>query len=553
MPGTYTSSIFLAIAVVLAGAGIGAGQPSTSPSLIIVNARVFTGAAAAPWADALTIVGERIGAVGTTADLRKLAGPSTRVIDAAGKVVIPGVNDAHVHIDELPPGTPLDGPPAVQQDPDLAAVLSRLKAAIAKTPKGGWIHGDFGERVLDDPRATRFTLDEIAPDHLVALTAWTGHGSLFNTAALRRLGVSDEEPDPPGGVFVRVAGTRKISGLVHEYADYILRRRLTTIPDEKAQVEALRRFGGAAVAFGITSVQWMLTSLPIADAARIAAAADLPLRVRLIDFPMAGMAAWRRPGGRSLKESPRVAISGTKWILDGTPVERLMFLRQPYADRASTRGTMNFPPEQVVGFLRNAQAAREQPMFHAVGDAAIDAVLAALERTGGASWQPRRPRLEHGDMLEPSQFDRARSSGVVLVQNPSHFMLPDVMQRRLGDRTRRVTMMKSMTAGTVPVALGSDGPLNPFLNIMFAVTNANNPGEAMTREQALGGYTYGSAFAEFQETQKGRISPGMLADLAMLSQDIFAVPADALPATSSVLTVVGGRIVHERKSTVEFK
>jgi predicted amidohydrolase YtcJ len=111
----------------------------------------------------------------------------------------------------------------------------------------------------------------------------------------------------------------------------------------------------------------------------------------------------------------------------------------------------------------------------------------------------------------------------------------------------RMTMMKSMIAAGVPVALGSDGPMNPYLNVMFASINANNPAEAMTREQAITAYTVGSARAEMTENQKGTIAPGMLADLAMLSQDIFTVPPDALPTTISVLTLVGGRVVHERK------
>jgi predicted amidohydrolase YtcJ len=121
------------------------------------------------------------------------------------------------------------------------------------------------------------------------------------------------------------------------------------------------------------------------------------------------------------------------------------------------------------------------------------------------------------------------------------------MRQRLDERVARLSMMKSTIAAGIPVALGSDGPLNPYLNLMFATIDANNPPEAMTREQAVRAYTSGSAFAELQETQKGSIAPGMLADLAMLSQDIFAVPVDALPATVSLLTVVGGRVVHERK------
>lgn len=150
-------------------------------------------------------------------------------------------------------------------------------------------------------------------------------------------------------------------------------------------------------------------------------------------------------------------------------------------------------------------------------------------------------------MLEPAHFARAKRLGVIIVQNPSHFMLADVMRARLDARSTRVTMMKSMIAAGVGVALGSDGPINPYLNVMFASVNANNPTEAMTREQAISAYTLGSARSEMMEAQKGMLASGMAADLAILSQNIFTVPARALPQTVSVLTLVGGRVVYERR------
>ena len=250
--------------------------------------------------------------------------------------------------------------------------------------------------------------------------------------------------------------------------------------------------------------------------------------------------ALKRPSGL-------LTASGTKWILDGTPIERLMFLREPYTDSPSIRGRLNCPEEDIRLFLQRALAAREQPMFHAVGDAAIDTVLAGLEATGGEKWIPLRPRLEHGDMLEPAQIDRARRLGVVLVQNPAHFMTAPVMKARLGERTGRTAVVKTIIKAGLPFALGSDGPMNPYLNMMFAAIHPTNPAEGLTIEESLAAYTRGSAFAEFAEKQKGTIAAGMLADLAMLSQDIFTVAPPELPKTMSVLTIVGGRIVHEVK------
>ena len=535
----------LGLATCVLTAAIAVHARQAVPDLVVVNARVYTGVPSVPWAEALSIRGDRIAEVGTSDVIRKQSGAATRVIDARGRLVIPGINDAHVHVGGRPEFTALGGPPAFEQDPSLDEVMERIKTAATEAPPGGWLVGEIGAKILDDPRATRELLDPITGDRPLLLASWHGHGALLNTAALRLLKVGDQEPDPPGGFFVRKTDGRTITGLAHEYADYILRRRFNLLGTSDAQINALRAFTAEAASFGITSAQIMSTSAPVADAARWMSEAKTPIRVRLIDFPVTSMPSWKTPGAR--RTDGLLTVSGTKWILDGTPIERLMFTRDPYSDSPSLRGRLNFPAEDLQLFLQRALAAGEQPMFHAVGDAAIDTLLAALESTGGEKWAPLRPRLEHGDMLEPSHFDRARRLGIVLVQNPAHFMTAPLIQLRLGERIARTDVVKTIIAAGVPFALGSDGPINPYLNMMFAAMNPTNRAEALTLEQALAAYTRGAAFAEFAEGQKGTIAPGMLADLAMLSQDIFKVPPPELPKTTSLLTIVAGRIVHEVK------
>jgi predicted amidohydrolase YtcJ/endonuclease/exonuclease/phosphatase family metal-dependent hydrolase len=536
MPMRFLASVLLAFALT---------APSTSqqPDLAIVNARVFTGDAAQPWAEAISIRTNRIEAVGTTAAIK--AAGAARVIDAGGRLLIPGINDAHTHPGAAPEMTALEGPPAIEHDPTLDEILARIRKAVAVSPPGKWIAGEIGAAVLDDPRATRAALDPLTPDRPLKLYSWTGHGVIFNTAALRALGVADTEADPPGGWFARADG--RLTGLAHEYADYHLARRLSMLPDRAAQVKALQAFGAEAARFGITSVQAMLTAMPASDAASIAQSANLPVRMRLIDFPLTAMKDWRAPAARTVKvSSPVVTVSGTKWIVDGTPIERLALLRAPYADAPRVTGRANVTGVDLREFLRRAYDAKEQPLLHAVGDGAIALALDSLQDTGGARWLTLRPRIEHGDMLQAADFARAARMGVTLVQNPSHFTIPAALRQRLGaERAARVDLVKDAIAAGVPFALGSDGPLNPFLNIMFAVTNPANPGQALTVEQALSAYTKGSAFAEMAERQKGTIAAGMLADVALLSQDIFNVPVADLPRTASLLTIVNGRIVHE--------
>jgi predicted amidohydrolase YtcJ len=186
-------------------------------------------------------------------------------------------------------------------------------------------------------------------------------------------------------------------------------------------------------------------------------------------------------------------------------------------------------------------------MFHVVGDSAIALVLNALASTGSASiWRGTRVRLEHGDGLTPDQFDRARRLGVIVVQNPTHLDLGGLLAERYDPAfLANFQPLRSLVEAGIALALGGDGIFNPFLNIMAAVTHAHRPAEALTREQAVVAYTRGSAFAEFAEHEKGTLEPGMLADLAVLSHDIFAVPLAVLPATTSVLTVIGGRVVWD--------
>ena len=515
------------------------------PDLVLVNGRIFTGASAQSSAEALAITGERISAVGSSEAVRATAGSATRVIDLHGQRVIPGLNDAHTHPGAQPRMEELRGPSVIEHDPTLPEVLERIKAAVARAPRDGWISGEIGGAVLDDPGATRFAIDAVSADHPVILVAWTGHGTLFNTAALRRLGVRDDEADPLGGSFRRMPGTTTLSGFAHEYAELRLRRQLVdTVTDDEHRA-AFAAFTKEAAGLGITTVQAMMSMVSVERASTLLASATLPIRLRLIDFPLGPEPSPPVPA----RPAGRLTITGTKLVLDGTPVERGMWLRESYADW-DTRGRANFAPEQLRRFLQRARDAGAQPMVHAAGDAAIDAVLDALERTGGEAWRALRPRIEHGDLLGPDQYERARRLGVVVVQNPSHFMIPDVIDIRFrGDTRKRTATVKSLVAAGIPFALGSDGPLNPFLNMMFATINAIQPSEALTLEQALRAYTAGAAFAEGQESTKGTLEVGKLADLAVLSQDIFEVPPAALPGTTSVLTIVGGRIVHEQNSS----
>ena len=535
-------------AIALAALALGACERGRSgpPDLILTGGRIFTADSERPWAEALALRGDRIVAVGSTDSVRRLAGPRTRALDLGGRTVIPGLNDAHAH-----PGPELRGTriAAATGDPALLEVVRALAAASRVRPRGTWLLATVGERVLDDPRTNRFFLDSIVPDHPVVLESWSGHMAILNSATLGTLGIGHDTPDPPGGRYGRAPGSGVLDGRLTEYAWWNARRRLSSsVPDSASRAD-LRRYADAAARFGITTVQDMNSALTTARAVALLRTADVAIRWRVIRFPMT------RPGGRDVADaraagpSPggMLRVSGVKYILDGTPVERGAAMRRPYADRPGWSGEVDFPPETLQAIIRETLASREQLLVHAVGDSAIAVLLRLLSGAAPEStWHALRPRIEHGDFLTADLLPSARRLGVVVVQNPAHFTIPDLIRRRYGPGLAGAAQpLRSLLTAGVPIALGSDGPMNPYLNLMFAVTHPVNPAEALTREQAVLAYTRGSAYAEFAEREKGMLTPGMLADLAVLSQDIFAVPLGELSKTESVLTLVGGKVAYD--------
>jgi predicted amidohydrolase YtcJ len=275
------------------------------------------------------------------------------------------------------------------------------------------------------------------------------------------------------------------------------------------------------------------------------------VRMRLIRWPATDQQ------GRDVKEGldlplhppgmPLVTVSGTKWVLDGTPLERGMAVRGEYRDRPGWSGALNFPESEIVAMLRETVARNDQSLLHAPGDKTIDAVFKAMIAADPVEshWAARRVRLEHGDGLFLDLVPLAKKLGVVVVQNPTHFdpgMNPVIA--RFGPMSPYCPL-RSLVATDIPLAIGSDGPMNPGLNIMFAITHPLSPSEAITPQQAVTAYTRGSAYAEFADKEKGTLAPGMLADLAVLSQDIFKASPGDLPKTSSVLTLVDGKIIYD--------
>ncbi len=545
MPMTSMRRAFLLTALLAPAYAL--GQPA--PSIVVHNGRIFTADAEGPWAEALAISGEEIVSVGSNDDVLRLVGDGTRVIDAAGRLVIPGLNDAHVHAGAWPETISLELGEGPMPDPSWVDVLAAVSSAAADASEGMQLHGTIGSAVLDDPAATRQALDAVAGGHPVFLWGWTGHGMVFNTPALELVGFTLDTPDMPGGMFRRDNGV--LTGRVDEYGGVAAARRLAEDEGHDATVAAYRRLSDRALRYGMTTVQLMSTGASLPNALSGLRDASTPLRWSIYHWPMPAedvSEGWAEPpsGATGI---PRVSVAGVKWMLDGTPVERGAAMRRPYADRPEWTGVLNFSPADIRRILEAALARGEQPAFHVSGDSAVALLLRTMADIAPADrWRGLRVRLEHGDGLAPDLFPLAADLGVVHIQNPLHLALPAVMGARMGERLAGYQLLRSVGDAGIALALGSDAGgsgFNPFLNMMLAVAHPTHPDEGLTPEGALAAYTRGAAHAERAESRKGMLRAGMQADVAILSQDILSIPPDQWPATESVLTIVGGEVAYE--------
>jgi predicted amidohydrolase YtcJ len=546
----------LATLAVGAATLLAAGAAPAADRTIFYNGKIFTADPAKPWAQALAVKGKEIEAVGSDAEILPTAGKKAQLVDLKGRTVVPGINDAHVHA--LPtPGVYVNAPDFIPfgPGPALADVLSILDGATAAYPAGTWLIVRVGTAITDDPTVTRFALDAHSPNHPVKLEVWTGHGTYLNTNALQTLGISDTEPDPFGGSFERVPGSQTITGVAHEYAEYRIRRRMfASMPDEQAVGFYKQYFANEALRLGFTSIQDMAIGISHERILKILKAADMPIRVRAICFPM-NVDEPCKFSDEGLDAYPRIKASGTKWISDGTPIERLSFLNEPYADAPGHFGTFNLggnPLEKILFRGLLGVPRKHQMLFHSVGDGAIDRILDALENTGGEEvWEDRRTRIEHGDLLLPENYQRAAELGVVVVQNPTHLSLGPIFDQRFTPALLpQIQPLRSLLTHGIPVALGTDSighVSSPWLDIFLAMVHPDQPSEAISLSDALRAYTMGSAYAEFEENKKGSLTPGKFADFAVLSQDVFSLSGFAfynLPNTVSLLTVVDGQTAY---------
>ncbi|HLW88165.1 MAG TPA: amidohydrolase [Terriglobales bacterium] len=548
----------LAACVVWTCAAMAQSRPVAD--MIITHANIWTVDEAHPRAQAVAVFGDRIIAVGTNEEVVSLRGPKTRMIDAGGKLLLPGFNDAHLHF--VSGGMQLDSV-QLNDATSLDEFVRRIAERAKKTPKGEWIQGgDWDEtKWPGSVLPTKELIDPVTPDNPVFLSRYDGHSSLANSVALKLAGVTAQTPDPPGGAIVRDAQGNP-TGDFKDAANDLVAKVIPPFSHDQI-VRAVKRALQHAASLGVTSVQNMDPEYAdIAVFAQLSQAGELTARIYAAPL-ITQVDDQVRIGIRHAFGGPYLRIGAVKAFADGSLGSRTAYFFEPFLDQPDNHGLLA-DEMQPLSLMRDrmmkADAAGLQICTHAIGDQAISIVLDLYTEVAKAHGDAdRRFRIEHAQHMAAKDFDRFAQLNVIASVQPYHAIDDGRWaEGYIGhDRASRTYAFRTFINHGVHLAFGTDwdvAPLNPMLGLYAAVTRATldgkNPNgwfpeQKLTVEESVRAYTMGSAYAEFQEKEKGSITPGKLADMVILSDDIFSIPPAKIREVKVLKTIVGGKVVWD--------
>lgn len=530
-----------------------------APDIVIVNASVRTMDPAQPTAGAVAVSGNRISAVGATADIRALAGPKTRVVDAGGKLVLPGFNDSHVHW--LMGGFSITNV-NLRDAKSPGEFARRIGEHAKKTPQGQWIlGGDWDhEKWPGTPLPTRAMIDPVTPNHPVFVRRTDGHMAVANSLALKLAGVTRNTKDVPGGEIIR-DGNGEPTGLLKDAAMDLLDKAIPE-PSWTEKLEASRAATEHAASVGVTSVQDMSAGNDVGLYQYMLERGELKTRI----YAVRSILSWEalaRTGVRSAFGSDMLRIGGLKGFSDGSLGSTTALFFEPYSDAPNTRGLLfdqMLPEGVMLKRVLGADKAGLHVMIHAIGDQANEIILdlfREVEKQNGP--RDRRFRIEHAQHIRAQEIPRFGKEKVIASMQPYHAADDGRWcDKRIGaERSKGTYAFRSLLDTGAVLAFGSDwtvAPLDPMEGIKAAVTRQTLDGkhpdgwvpeQKISVDEAVRAYTVGSAYAEFAENVKGTLTPGKLADLVMLDRDIYKINPTGIDQAKVVLTIVDGRVVYE--------
>jgi hypothetical protein len=562
--------IVLAIAVLItlgsSTAAIAQDAKTQSADTILINGKVYTVDAKQSWTQAVAIRGEKIVAVGDDTEIEKLRGPQTKVIDAGGKLVLPGFVDCHIHFLE---GSISLGQANLEGAKNPADIQHILRDYAEKHPGDGWILGGgwnyamFGDENLPDKKY----LDELFPNRPVFLSGYDGHTSWANSKALTLAKINKDTPNPANGAIVRDPKTGEATGALKESAGRLV-GKLVPKPTPAEKLAALRAGIHWANENGLTRVHSAggdFEEFALYDELR--RHGDLTLRMYIAYFldPPELRAKDLAAIEEARKKYTGDWLSGgvVKMMIDGVVESHTAAMLEPYTDDPSTKGKLFWEPDKYKAAVAELDRRGLQLFTHAIGDYAVRTALDAYENAENVNHtQDRRPRIEHIETITAADIPRFGKLGVIASMQPLH-AYPDedtlrVWAGNVGpDRASRAWVWNSIAKSGGRLAFGSDWnvvTLNPWEGLQMAVTRQTTEGkpdggwmpeQRVTLAQAVEAYTLGAAYAGRREKTEGSIEPGKLADLVIVSQNIFEIDPHTIAQTKVVKTIVGGRVVYQ--------
>jgi len=518
--------------------------------LVITGARIYTLDPARPAASSIAIRDQRILFVGQ--DVSKYIGPRTRRIEARGATVLPGLIDSHVHMEGL--GDLLESID-LRNVPSVAEVAELVRKEAARRPPGEWIHArNWDQTNWGGQFPTAQDLAAAAPNHPVYLTRVDGHAAWVNPKALEIAGITAATPDPPGGKILKNASGAP-TGILIDRAQGLVARKIPPSGKEATR-RKLARAAQECARLGLTTVHDAGVGAQALEAYRdLIAHHELPVRV----YAMIGGAGqlWREFLARGPEIGDRLTVRSIKLMADGALGSRGAALIEPYSDDPANRGLLMLSPQDIERIAREAVKHGFQVNTHAIGDRANRTVLEGYAAVLGGK-NDRRFRIEHSQVIAPQDFELFARYSILASMQATH-ATSDMRwaEARLGpERVKGAYAWRRFLSLGVAVPNGSDFPVeepNPLYGFYSAITRQDRqgnpkegwfPDQRMTRDEALKSWTLAGAHAAFEENQKGSLTPGKLADLVMLSQDIMRIPPAEILKTRVTLTVLGGEIVY---------
>ncbi|MGP8224866.1 MAG: amidohydrolase [Terracidiphilus sp.] len=536
-----------------------AAQADSHPETILFNGVIYTGNGLNTdkprTVEAMAIGAGKVLAVGTNDEIKRLAGPATRMRDlkaaSPGVFVFPGFNDAHVHLGSA-------GRTRLNVDlrgaQSLSAMLARIKTYAQAAPPGHWLTGGGWDHTLwaEKTLPTRQQLDQVTAGHPALLERIDGHIAIANTAALKAAGITGKTV-PPQGAAIDLDASGEPTGILRESAQGLVARVIPP-PSHDERVRGDELAIADALTHGVTSAQDFSDWEDFLVFEELEKEGRLNLRIsEWLPF-VNSLDELKRMRAHHDLNDPMLHTGMLKGFMDGSLGSRTAALKAPYADDPGNSGLPQFMQNDLNKMAVERAEEGFQLGFHAIGDRAAAMALDAFSQPGVS--KTARNRIEHAQVVDPADIPRFAKLGVIASMQPSH-LLTDMnwAEARLGpQRAAYSYAWKAFLDAGVPLAFGTDypvEPITPFRGLYAAVTRMNEAGtmsyfpeDRITRGQALYAYTQGSAFAEFAENQKGNLAPGYEADFILVDRDLYTVPAPDLLTTRVLETFVAGRQVY---------